>query len=254
MEYVSPGAAKSMTGLRLVLSAGVPGPWGEAAKNLFELRGVAYTPVAQKVMEANEELAEWTGLRNAPIAVYENEAPLDRWLDILMLAERLGRGPSLLPDESIERALCVGIASEIAGEWGLGWCCRVHLFTRTKERMETVPIWPRIRRDYGITEAAAEAVPGRIRDILAMLANQLERQQGIGFNYLVGKDLSAADIYWSTFSQILAPMEPERCPMPDYLRRLYGKTAADFREAVAPSLVEHRDFIYREHLKLPVDF
>ena len=35
MEYLSVEEAKNRSGLRLVLTRGVPGPWGEAAKAIF---------------------------------------------------------------------------------------------------------------------------------------------------------------------------------------------------------------------------
>ena len=52
VKYHSVVEAKSMTGLRLVLSAGVPGPWSEAAKAVLKARNVSYAPVAQTVMAA----------------------------------------------------------------------------------------------------------------------------------------------------------------------------------------------------------
>ncbi len=48
MEYLSIEEAKGMTGLRLVLTKGVPGPWSEAAKAVLNLRGVHFIAVEQK--------------------------------------------------------------------------------------------------------------------------------------------------------------------------------------------------------------
>ena len=84
--------------MRLVLTEGVPGPWGESAKALFDLKGVPYHPVAQKGGAANEELVTWTGHRNAPIAILDDEPPRASWLEILFLAERLGES---LPDVEV---------------------------------------------------------------------------------------------------------------------------------------------------------
>ena len=85
MEYVTVEEARALPGLRLVLTRGVPGPWSEAAKALFRLRNVAYVPVQQLAGDANSDLVEWTRHRNAPIALYENEAPRVRWLELLDL-------------------------------------------------------------------------------------------------------------------------------------------------------------------------
>jgi hypothetical protein len=40
--------------------------------------------------------------------------------------------------------------------------------------------------------------------------------------------------------------------MPAGLRTLYS-ASGPVREALAPALLAHRDFVYREHLQLPVD-
>ena len=99
MDYITVEEARNRAGLRLVLTRGVPGPWGEAAKALFGLRNVDYTPVQQIAGDPNPELVEWTRHRNAPIALFDDEPPRVRWLEILDLAERLGRGPSLMPED-----------------------------------------------------------------------------------------------------------------------------------------------------------
>ncbi len=68
MEYLTIEAAREQSGLRLVLTRGVPGPWSEAAKAILKLRNVDYVPVQQLAGGENPELVEWTRHRNAPIA------------------------------------------------------------------------------------------------------------------------------------------------------------------------------------------
>src|ERR1700722_17721460 len=97
MHYFSVTEARDREGLRLVLTPHSPGPWGESAKALLRFRGVPFIAVAHTASEANEDLYDWTRLRNAPIAIADSEAPLSNWLDIAMLAERRGTGESLLP-------------------------------------------------------------------------------------------------------------------------------------------------------------
>ena len=72
MHYLSVEAAQQQSGLRLVLTRGVPGPWSEAAKAVFNLRQVPYQAVEQQGGRSNPELVAWTGHRNAPIALYNN--------------------------------------------------------------------------------------------------------------------------------------------------------------------------------------
>ena len=67
-DWVDVAQARGLPGLRLVLTAGVPGPWGEAAKGLFFAKGISYTRVRQALGEANAELRAWTGFDNAPQA------------------------------------------------------------------------------------------------------------------------------------------------------------------------------------------
>lgn len=97
MQYSSVAEARKRKGLRLVLSAHVPGPWGETAKAMFKMRNFTFLPVVQEVMQPNEELLDWTGFRNAPVAIYEDEPAVAGWLEIIMLAERLGSGHRSYP-------------------------------------------------------------------------------------------------------------------------------------------------------------
>jgi glutathione S-transferase len=257
VKYLSVVEAKSLTGLRLVLSAGVPGPWGEAAKAVLKARDVSYTPVAQTVMAANEDLYAWTGMRNAPIAIYNDEPPLAGWLDILMLAERLGSGPSLLPDSSTERALGVGFSAEICAEDGFGWNRRLTMMKTlwTAESPDDAePHLRRFIRQYGLSPRASARAPTRAAAILRALAAQLHAQHARGSAYLVGMRLSAADLYWACFSQLVGPLPKEVNPMPDYVWPLYSQSPAEVTAALDPILFEHRDRIYQRHIGLPLDY
>ena len=125
MQYTEPDEARAMGGLRLALTRGVPAPWSESAKAVFKLRNVPFTAVSQLGGEDNEALRAWTGHRNAPVAVYEDEAPRVRWLEIVELAERLGSGAHLLPERIDERMVVIGLTNEIAGESGYAWFGRI---------------------------------------------------------------------------------------------------------------------------------
>lgn len=71
MEYVAPKVARTMPGLKLALTTGVPGPWSESAKSILYVKKIPYVPVAQIAGAPNEDLVAWTGHRNAPVAVFE---------------------------------------------------------------------------------------------------------------------------------------------------------------------------------------
>ena len=69
MDFARVEDAKDKGGLRLALTIGVPGPWSQAAKYVFETKSIPYVAVAQLGGTMNNELYDWTGHRNAPIAV-----------------------------------------------------------------------------------------------------------------------------------------------------------------------------------------
>ncbi len=251
MHYLSVAEARQATGLRLVLTAGVPGPWGEAVKAVFKVRGVGYIPVEQIAMEANDELFAWTGHRNAPILCSDAKPPRTTWLEILLLAEQAGCGPALLPEVFEHRALCLGLITEIAGTDGLGWNRRLQMMAMVP-KVDNAPA--SMARDYGMSCAAVARAPDRVASILRGLAGQLERQKAAGSDFLVGEALSAADLYWACFSMMVRPLPPEVNPMPDWLWPLYSRCGEVVDQAVAPILIEHRDRIYRDHIGLPLDY
>jgi glutathione S-transferase len=106
---------------------------------------------------------------------------------------------------------------------------------------------------YAYSPEAAAASKRRTLEIVELLAAQLRAQRAAGRRYLVGGELSALDVYWATFAVLLDPLSEEHCRMDPGLRASY--TARDPRlRAAAADLLAHRDFVYREHLGLPLDF
>lgn len=259
MQYVQPNEAKDMHGMRLALTVGVPGPWSESAKGIFYVKGIEYAPVAQLGGLPNEELAAWTGHANAPVAVYEDEPPRAGWAEILMLAERLVPEPALVPDDPAARAEVLGISFELCGENGYGWCRRLMMmdgiFARGTEATDVERDVGRVLGErYGYSKEAAERAPERVARIMAWLAGRLKDQASAGSRYLVGDSLTAADIYWACFAAIVKPLPNELCPIPDMIRAWYEKPHPALDEASDPILFEHREFIYQNHLELPLDF
>jgi glutathione S-transferase len=257
MQYLSVADARQRSGLRLVLTTGVPGPWSEAAKAVFKVRGVDYLPVAQEAMAPNEELLAWTGHRNAPIACLNDEPPLVAWLDIVLLAEQLGTGPSLLPADELNRALCLGLITEMAGRDGIGWNRRHQVMGAYLNGPDgyAVPAGMEpVVRAYQVTPAAIAAAPNRLATILDGLTRQLRCQQAAGSDYLIGDTLTAADIYWACFSMMFRPLPAEVNPMPDWLRPLYSACDDTVEAALDPLLFAHRDRIYTRHIGLPLEY
>jgi glutathione S-transferase len=257
MDYLTVAEARPLKGLRLVLSAGVPGPWGIAAKAIFAARNVPYVPVRQVIMEANEDLVAWTGRRNAPIAVWNDEPGLDNWLDIVMLAERLGSGPSLLPADPIDEALALGFSAQICGHGGYAWSRRLGM---ARPAAEPLPGEMEAKRGAMMSAYGASATdmiaaaPQRAIRILHGLTRQLYRQREAGSDYLVGDRLSACDLHWAAFSQMVQPLRLEECPFPPGMREMYDTMQPEVRAAGDPILIEHRDKIFARHIGLPMEF
>ena len=260
MDYVSVEEAKQLGGLRLVLTAGVPGPWGEAAKGLFHVKKIPYVAVRQDGGQPNDALRAWTGFDNAPQAIYEDERPRIRVSETLFLAERLEPSPPLVPADPRDRVTMFGLLHEIGGEMGFAWCRRLQLFHPILQLPEgtappaLVDQITRMAAKYGYSPETAAEADRRVIEILELLSQQLREQRDRGSDFLVGDALTAADIYQATFAAMVQPLPPEQCPMSDMMRASYTVTDEKILAACDPLLLEHRDRIYRDWLELPLRF
>lgn len=248
-DYGPVAQARTTPGLRLVLSAGVPGPWGVAAKALFDVKGIAYRAVAQKLGDPNTELLEWTGHNNAPIAMFDEERARTGWAEILLLAERLKPEPSLIPASPEQRALMLGLSHEICGEQGLGWSARLVLFAVQEEADDNS--YADLKARYSSGDGKAQGI-ARVNAILGMLERQMQRQSEAGSDYLIGDSLTALDIYWIAFSNLLDPMTPEFCEMPEFYRGIGPVVCGQIGTSVPAILLQHRERTMRRHLALPI--
>lgn len=252
IEYLDFAEARQRAGLRMVVVPGVPSPWGEAAKGILHVKRIPW--LAVRLDQANQAMAEWTGERSGPVAMYQDEAPRSGWADILLLAERLAPTPALLPSAPEDRALAFGIAHEICGEMGLGWCRRLQGVHSGLSGAGGFPegVAQYLATKYGYREAEAGLYETRVLDILGMLSRRLHAQRETGSPFYLGSALSAVDIYSATFMALLEPLPPEHCPMPEAMRAAFGSRDPATDKALDPILLEHRDQIYAEHLELPL--
>ena len=269
-EYVEIAEARVMPGLRMVLGAyAIPGPWREACKGVYWVKGLDYTCVRSGDAGSSDlvlglggtqqELIAWTGQQSAPVVVWNDELPRSTWVSQLHLAECLAPGaPQLIPADAEARIRMFGLANELLGERGLVWEKR-HLMVDAP--LKSLPpddpqreFWIFLGRKYGYSPQAAAASAKKIAAIVEVFARQLRAQKARGSDYLIGNALSALDIYWAACCAVLDPMESARCPMADAFRGPYGNTDPDIAKALIPELVAHRDFIYEKHLELPVVF
>jgi glutathione S-transferase len=252
-DYVEISEARTLPGLRLVVTAGVPGPWGEAAKAILKVKRLPHVLVRQTPGASDEELWDWTRQTSAPVAMWEDERPRSGWADILFLAERLAPEPRLIPEDRAERSLMFGLCDALCNEGGFAWERRLMLLHPLIEA-GVGGFASALADKYGYSPEAAAAAPARTAQILTALSEQLRAQSARGSRFFVGDSLTALDIYWATFAAMVEPLPDDVCPMDAGLRRGYTLGDPEVRKAADPALLEHRDFIYREVLGLPMDF
>lgn len=251
-NYIEIKEARDLSGLRLVVTAGVPGPFGEAAKSILHVKRIPHVLVRQVPGQSDDELEDWTRQTSAPVAMYDDERPRSGWADILFLAERLAPEPRLIPEDIGERTRMFGLSNEICGERGFAWERRITLLHPVLEAgVGGVPAL--LGRKYGYSPEAAAAAPARTAQILTELSEQLHAQRDRGSLFFVGERLTALDVYWATFAAMLEPLPEQQCAMDPGLRMGYTLADPEVRKAADPLLLEHRDFIYQEYLQLPLD-
>jgi len=254
MKYISVEEAINAPGLRLVLSAGVPGPWGEAAKAILAYKQIEYTPVRQEGGGENVALRDWTGQTSAPVAVYEDLPPACHWLDVLLLAERLAPEKPLVPQDCAERVEVLGLSALIAGADGFGWHRRLQMLAPMLTLAKPPQMIVRLGAKYGWSLEALAGATVHLQAISAELDRRLAGQQAAGSDYFVGNTPTAADFYWANFAAMLKPLPHKDNPMPDYMRASYESADAATRACLTPRLEAHRDRMYQRHIALPLDF
>jgi glutathione S-transferase len=252
-DWITLEEARNRPGLRLVLTAGVPGPWGESAKNLLHAKGLDYARAPQIPGESEDALRAWTAQTSAPILVYEDERPRSSWVEILYQVERLGPEPRLIPEDPEDRVRMLGLCHEVCGDQGFGWQRRLMLLHPMLSSGAGTGVPELLGAKYGYSPETGAAAPQRSAEILRTLSRQLLAQREAGRSYFVGEQLTALDLYWAAFAAMIEPLPAEQCAMPGGLRAAYTLVDPEVRKAADPVLLEHRDAIYRNHLELPLD-
>ncbi|HEX4508562.1 MAG TPA: glutathione S-transferase C-terminal domain-containing protein [Burkholderiaceae bacterium] len=249
-KFVSVEEARAARGLRLVLAGNIPSPWSEAAKGAFDVKGINYVGVRQRIGEAESRV--WTGHPNAPVAMFDDEPPLTNWGDILALAERLGPEPSLIPVDEDDRIAMFGLSHELLGQGGLNWSARLLMIhdglTTGGARGFPLRAAAYLAPKYGYAPDRIAAARKRIAAVVGALAACLSG----GSDYLLGDRLSATDIHAAVTLGILLPLPEELCPTLPVFRHACETLDDDIRALVPATLRAHRDRLYERHLSLPV--
>ena len=248
MKTVDIEQAIKSDGLRIVIVKAMPSAWGVAAKAMIEYKGLDYVCAYQIPMSDNPELLAWSGTNSGPVVAWNDEPPINRWEDILLLLERLAPEPRLVPEEPAERIEVFGISREICGEVGFGWNRRIDLMRPAAGEAPSP-----FAQKYHYREAEAALANSRVIGLMGELANRLKKQKENGSNYLVGSAVTAADFYWAAFSNFVQIQPQEECPINPDARPMFENTSAEITAAIDPILIEHRDYIMRTYYKLPLE-
>jgi glutathione S-transferase len=248
--------ARAASGLRVVIATNVPSPWSQAALGAFDVKGLDY--LAVRFRRGDEALARWTGARNAPAVLYDDEPPRTGWAEIVALAERLGGRVSLVPEDDERRVRMFGLGHEILGEGGLGWSVRL-LLTHASLATDGREGWPKsvaeyLAPRYGYAPARVETARARAISALRLLDSVLAESRARGHAYLLGAAPTALDIHCAVGVAPILPLPEADCPMPAPVRRAFETLDRDVKDAVSPALLEHRALMFAKHLVLPVRF
>ena len=249
-RFVSIAEARVATGLRMACLRGIASPWTEAAKGIFFCKGLECQYAAQSAADPDNAIAGWAGDSTVPVVAYNDEPLRTGWAEILILAERLAPEPALIPADPEARARMFGLAHEICGEMGLGWSYRLLMVEASVSGRDAdfpKAAGERIGAKYGHFPDHVAAARDRTLELLGMFA----RRAAAG-GFLMGDTLTALDIYWATFANLLVPLPDHELPMLPAMRRLYSASDPDILAAVTPSLLALRRRVYDEFLELPV--
>src|SRR5271170_4851052 len=254
-ERIDIEQARRASGLRIVTLAHVPSPWGEALKGILHIKQLPHARVGHVFGSPTTTLQEWTAQDSFPVMAWNDERPRTTWIDQLYLAERLAPTPRLIPEKLEDRVLMFGYSNELCGENGIGWIERLRGVHEqiTKPGGDPRGVSAYLGKKYGYTPEIGAHAAARVAAGLTAFATRLEQQKARGSRFFIGDSLSAMDIYWAAFSNMLQPLPPDLMPMPERMRAMFTTTDPTVVAAIKPILLEHRDFIFKTYLELPVD-
>ena len=256
MKYHSLDEIKSASGLRIVIVKGMPSPWSQAARAIFKYKGLDHVVGPQNPGEANEDLVAWSGQNSGPVVAYNDEPPIHRWLDILLLSERLSPDPPLLPENPEERVQVIGMTHEVSGDQGIGWWSRIAMFHPAMSGPEQPEALISLASKWGYSNAGGSQAPKEVASRLRLLSDQLARNTARGSRYFVGDHVTALDIHWAAMSILVDPLPESDMPtLPGYYPMFQiCPGIPEIKEATHSNLIDHRNDIFERYFTMPFDY
>lgn len=256
LQFGDIDTARAARGVRMAVSGAVPSPWSEAAKGIFHVKQLP--ALAVRFRPGDPALEAWSRSHNVPAVMNDDEPSRTGWAEILALAERLGGAASLVPAGVDARARLFGMANELAGEGGLGWCGRLVMIEASLAsggvRGFPVPVAQRLAAKYGYAPERLPAARARIVEVLGAFDHLLAASRAAGHDYLMGPVLTALDIYLATFLTPFVALPEADCPrMAAPARPAYASLHEQMGPAVPPALVAHRRLVFDRHLPWPIE-
>jgi len=205
----------------------------------------------------DEAFRTWTGAMNVPVLLTDDEPPRTGWAEILGFAERWGGDVSLVPTEPEARVRHHGLAHELCGEGGFGWCSRLVMtdggLTSGGARSFPLPVAQYLAGKYGYAPERIPATLARMRAILALFDAELGRSRAAGHRYLLGTELTALDIYLATFLTYALPLAEADCPqLVPLVRPAFAYLVEQIGGDIPQALIEHRARVFETHLPWPI--
>jgi glutathione S-transferase len=253
-DWLTLQEAVNTAGVRLILARfGVPSPWSEFCRALFDTKRIDYKRVDGRDPEGSyNALRALSGQDSVPVLLIGPESPRSSWLEQLYAAERLAPEVSLLPPDSPSRALMIGLIAELCGEGGFGWNRRLQMIGRlispgSQSRDQQIGLYLKFK--YGGSNGLDPQ--RRCEEIIAVFVERLRHQLSYGKGFLFGDRLSALDLAWAAFAALIEPLPERNCPMSARWRDLFRWTPQNVSPNDLQMLLAHRDRIYRQ-LRLPI--
>ena len=255
LTFVDVEAARGASGPWLLVAGSLPSPWSEAAKGIFHVKRLPMRVVGYPRID--DAFRAWTGAVNVPVLLADGEPPRTGWAEILAFAERTGGDVSLVPAEPEARIRHHGLAHELCGEGGFGWCARLVMtdggLTSGGARSFPLPVAQYLAGKYGYAPEGIPATLGRMREILALFDAELARSRAAGHRYLLGATLTALDIYLATFLTHALPLAEADCPQAlPRVRPALAYLVEQIGGDIPPALIAHRAHLFETYLPRPI--
>lgn len=236
----------------LVSVAQIPSPWSESVKGLLHLQGREFSVL--RLDPRNQELHAWAGSPSAPALLLPGKSGITQAVEIIEALQETGQGKSLLPADQNDRSAVLDLVRELVDPGGLAWNRRLMGIHGglTGQGGFVEPIAQYLGKKYGYEASKVPKAQERLVETLGMLTRRLRKQKDANMPYLFGREISAADVYCAVTMAIFAPLDERQCPMDPAIRKTFEERDETTGQALDPILLEHRDFIYRHHLELPV--